>query len=172
MDCQIKRLDNGRRAPTRWLAAGGLLAIVIGPLPAAAAEVPPSELARTAERIDRLQRPLSQSESIFPTSTSLSDVSPSTTIGDLVTTPLRPADRSETLLASEPAHWISNEDQMTMLPDRDTVGRQHRPLYFEEPRLERQGDNWGYLQNAVSASCFLGRTLTLPVRILANRVRQ
>jgi hypothetical protein len=49
-------------------------------------------------------------------------------------------------------------------PHRYTVCSQHRPLYFEEVRLERCGRNCGCIQPLVSALAFGTNTLLLPYR--------
>jgi hypothetical protein len=42
----------------------------------------------------------------------------------------------------------------------------HRPLYFEDVRLERWGMTWGCLQPPVSAAKFLGNMVTLPYQMM------
>ena len=49
-------------------------------------------------------------------------------------------------------------------PDRYTIAQYHRPLYFEQPNLERCGNGYGILQNGVSGLTFVGNTLALPFR--------
>lgn len=51
-------------------------------------------------------------------------------------------------------------------PDRRQYGFCHRPLYYEQPNLERCGNSLGYLQNAVSGIQFLCHTATLPYQLV------
>lgn len=48
------------------------------------------------------------------------------------------------------------------LPSRYTIGFRHRPLYFEQPNLERCGRSFGYFQNVVSGAQFFANTVILP----------
>lgn len=47
----------------------------------------------------------------------------------------------------------------------------HRPLYFEDVRLERHGATWGCLQPPVSAGKFLGDLVTLPYHVVREACR-
>lgn len=49
-------------------------------------------------------------------------------------------------------------------PDRYTIQQYHRPLYFEQPNLERCGNGFGILQNGISAATFVGNTIAWPFR--------
>ncbi len=48
----------------------------------------------------------------------------------------------------------------------------NRPLYFEDPNLERYGYHWGVLQPAVSAAHFFGRIPAIPYMRGAANPRQ
>lgn len=53
------------------------------------------------------------------------------------------------------------------LPNRYTICFKHRPLYYEQPNLERCGNVCccGYLQNAISGMQFVANTIKLPYRL-------
>ncbi|WP_442505361.1 hypothetical protein SH528x_004147 [Novipirellula sp. SH528] len=57
-------------------------------------------------------------------------------------------------------------------PDRYTAGFSHQPLYFEQPNLERCGNHYGCLQNAVSGMEFLYNVKTLPYHLAATPAGQ
>ena len=52
-------------------------------------------------------------------------------------------------------------------PRRYTYDFQHRPLYFEQPGLERCGRSFGCATSMVSATAFLAQTALLPYQVLA-----
>ena len=52
-------------------------------------------------------------------------------------------------------------------PRRYTYDFQHRPLYFEQPGLERCGRSFGCATSVVSATAFLAQTALLPYQVLA-----
>ncbi len=54
-------------------------------------------------------------------------------------------------------------------PDRYTICQSHRPLYFEQPNLERCGSGFGLFQNAVSGATFLANTIMLPYKAGKHR---
>ena len=54
-------------------------------------------------------------------------------------------------------------------PMRYTVGSWHRPLYYQQPNLERCGNSIGCLQNALSGIQFLTNTFTLPYHMAQQR---
>ncbi len=70
--------------------------------------------------------------------------------------------RSETIL-------ISALGSSPPLPDRYTVGFMHRPLYFEQPRLERCGESCGHFQNMISGARFVADTFLLPYHLCRQR---
>jgi len=47
-------------------------------------------------------------------------------------------------------------------PDRYPIQFKHRPLYYEQPHLERCGRGCGFAQNAISAGQFCMKTFFLP----------
>ena len=53
--------------------------------------------------------------------------------------------------------------------DRYTICQTHRPLYFEQPNLERCGSGFGIFQNAVSGATFLANTIMLPYKAGKHR---
>lgn len=55
------------------------------------------------------------------------------------------------------------------LPNRYTECFRYRPLYFEQPNLERCGRSCGYFQNAISGFRFLSNTMTLPYHMAKQR---
>ncbi len=57
-------------------------------------------------------------------------------------------------------------------PDRYTAGFSHHPLYFEQRNLERCGNHYGCLQNAVSGMEFLYNVKTLPYHLAATPAGQ
>ncbi len=145
---------NRRRGRFLWKAlAVWLLAIGCSALPAAVGQAQESleSLTRSAARVEKLQRPLSQI---------------TLSAADGTESPVTPNDRAAALLNDTAAHWVGTGPRTVFLPDRYTADFQHRPLYFQERCLERCGTHYGCLQNAVSAACFLGRTAVLPVRML------
>ncbi|MFM7161178.1 MAG: hypothetical protein ACKO3P_12490 [Planctomycetaceae bacterium] len=52
-------------------------------------------------------------------------------------------------------------------PRRYTYDLTHRPLYFEQPGLERCGRSFGCGTSVVSATAFLAQTALLPYQVLA-----
>jgi len=56
--------------------------------------------------------------------------------------------------------------------DWEATGFCHRPLYFEEPNLERYGYGCTYLQPAASAAHFFGRVPALPYMMAADCPRE
>lgn len=54
-------------------------------------------------------------------------------------------------------------------PMRYTVGSWHRPLYYQQPNLERCGNSIGCLQNALSGIQFITNTFTLPYHMTQQR---
>lgn len=53
--------------------------------------------------------------------------------------------------------------------DRYSVGFCHRPLYFEQPNLERCGQAFGYCQNLISGIQFVANAWTLPYHMSQQR---
>ena len=88
----------------------------------------------------------------------------------------RPANRSAELFASESPRLVSSVNSVPQPPTRYPVPFCHRPLYFQQPDLERCGrvyrcgsSSCGYMQNAVSGLTFLVNTMVLPYRIATER---
>lgn len=54
-------------------------------------------------------------------------------------------------------------------PDRYSYPMRHRPLYYEQPNLERCGHHFCYFQNGVSAVQFIGGTFLLPYKMAKQR---
>jgi len=52
-------------------------------------------------------------------------------------------------------------------PRRSTYDFRHRPLYFEQPGLERCGRSYGCATSVVSATAFLAQSALLPYQVLA-----
>ena len=76
-----------------------------------------------------------------------------------------PEDRAKEFLQTKPPIEIGGASMGAILPDRYPVIMYHRPLYFEQPNLERCGNTCGYFQNAISSALFFSDTVTLPCRI-------
>ena len=76
-----------------------------------------------------------------------------------------PEDRAKEFLQTKPPIKIGGASMGAILPDRYPVLMYHRPLYFEQPNLERCGNTCGYFQNAISSALFFADTVTLPCRI-------
>lgn len=53
-------------------------------------------------------------------------------------------------------------------PPRNTFAFRHQPLYFEDPNLERCGDSYGCLTEAVSIAHFAGRIPLLPYMMASD----
>ncbi len=53
----------------------------------------------------------------------------------------------------------------------EAPGTCHRPLYFENPSLERHGHSLGLAQPLASAAHFVGNTAILPYRMVAEPTR-
>ena len=56
-------------------------------------------------------------------------------------------------------------------PYRNAFPFCHRPLYFEDPNLERCGASWGCLTTTKSAAVLAGQILAMPVKVLVVRPR-
>ena len=80
-----------------------------------------------------------------------------------------PENRAALSAQQDPLIVIAAFGASTPPPDRYTVGFMHRPLYYEQPQLERCGKSCGYFQNAISGFQFLANTMVLPYRIGAQR---
>ncbi len=65
--------------------------------------------------------------------------------------------------------WITALAVEAPRPDRYTIGFMHRPLYYQQPNLERCGRSFDYFQNAVSGIQFLANTIVLPYKMAKNR---
>ncbi|MCP4891652.1 MAG: hypothetical protein GY904_34310 [Planctomycetaceae bacterium] len=76
-----------------------------------------------------------------------------------------PEDRAKEFLQTKPPIEIGGASMGAILPDRYPVIMYHRPLYFEQPNLERCGNTCGYFQNAISSALFFSDTVILPCRI-------
>lgn len=109
-------------------------------------------LARNADRLDQLRKPLSQ-------------IRVDATTDD---------DQSPTNIA---AQWLDFQERRPIvaggvpvpLHPRYTVSSCHRPLYFEELNLERCGHTYGCATNLVSGFYFLTNTAMLPYRLGTDR---
>jgi hypothetical protein len=80
-----------------------------------------------------------------------------------------PEDRADQLAQEKPVVMIAGLGLSPQLPQRYTIGFCHRPLYFEQPNLERCGKSCGYFQNAVSGVQFLANTIALPYHMGQQR---
>ena len=80
-----------------------------------------------------------------------------------------PKDRAEEVMNTKPPTRIGGAATGAILPDRYPISMYHRPLYFEQPNLERCGNTCGFFQNAISAALFFADTTLLPCRISQHR---
>lgn len=113
-----------------------------------------SRVATTADFLSRLQKPIREIR-----------VTSFTADGRV------PNDRAAAILFDSdesPIHLGAAEATIPR-PTRYTVGSWHRPLYYEQPNLERCGNSIGCLQNALSGIQFLANTFTLPYHMAQQR---
>jgi hypothetical protein len=80
-----------------------------------------------------------------------------------------PENKAESFTEGEMPRFINSMGYPVPPPDRYTICQTHRPLYFEQPNLERCGNGFCVFQNAVSGATFLMNTITLPCKILKQR---
>jgi hypothetical protein len=80
-----------------------------------------------------------------------------------------PKNLAEELIPNDDVISISATDAPVIGPQRYTTGMVHRPLYFEQPNLERCGNGYGCWQNKISAATFLFNTLLLPYHMGRQR---
>ncbi|NND98329.1 MAG: hypothetical protein HKN47_13485 [Pirellulaceae bacterium] len=76
-----------------------------------------------------------------------------------------PDNRAVQVTGHQSQQWITETGVQRPAADRYSVPFCHRPLYFEQIDLERCGNHYGCLQNAVSAGYFLVNTAFLPYRL-------
>ena len=76
-----------------------------------------------------------------------------------------PRDRAAESFQNHPSLLITGSGSMGPRSLRRTVCFAHRPLYFEQRSLERQGCGHGFLQNKISALHFIASTITLPYQM-------
>ena len=73
-----------------------------------------------------------------------------------------PPDTAALYSQQEPMIEITSLGASPPLPDRYLFGFTHRPLYFEQPLLERCGRGCHFFQNAISGVQFFANTILLP----------
>ena len=76
-----------------------------------------------------------------------------------------PPNAAADLINADVSGWITASDSAIPIHERRTTPFSHRPLYFEDPDLERCGNGLGCLQNPVSALRFMGDALLLPYQM-------
>ncbi len=81
----------------------------------------------------------------------------------------KPENRKHGIVDDVPPQTVTALGFSTPIPDRYTICQFHRPLYFEQPNLERCGRGLGIFQNAVSGAMFLANTIMLPYRLGVHR---
>ena len=88
----------------------------------------------------------------------------------------RPPNRAGELLVLDAPQWITATGGRATPPSRYPVSFCHRPLYYQQPDLERCGRTFscgehrvGCMQNAVSGFTFLVNTMVLPYRLATER---
>ncbi len=123
------------------------------------AEIPPTKQPITDTRREQLTRNLAILDkpiAAIEMSRGLDGVKPP----DLASEVMPPLSFEPTLIWGAP--WPKR------LINRYPVPFCHRPLYFEEPNLERCGHHWGFFQTASSATHFLGNAFLLPYRMIVR----
>ena len=83
--------------------------------------------------------------------------------------PKAPENLSAQFIVQEPVLKIVAAGISPPLPDRYPIQFKHRPLYYEQPRLERCGRGCGPAQNAISAGQFCVNTFFLPYHMCKTR---
>ena len=73
---------------------------------------------------------------------------------------------------SYPACYATAPQLAAFGPYRNAFPFCHRPLYFEDPNLERCGRGWGCLTTVRSAGLFAGQLATLPIHMLIDCPRK
>ncbi len=77
----------------------------------------------------------------------------------------KPENRAASVMEVAAPIQIASLGYGVPIPNRYTIGQAHRPLYFEQPNVERCGNGFGVFQNAVSGFTFLANTMALPYRM-------
>ncbi len=80
-----------------------------------------------------------------------------------------PDNKAATYSQQKPLIMIAALGAEPLPPNRYTVCFMHRPLYYEQPNLERCGSGYGYCQNTISGIQFLVNTMKLPYQLGAER---
>ncbi|MGI9471064.1 MAG: hypothetical protein ACR2NZ_06010 [Rubripirellula sp.] len=80
-----------------------------------------------------------------------------------------PENRAASYSVEEPLLEITATGLTPPLPDRYTICFTHRPLYYEQPLLERCGRGFRCAQNAISGAQFCVNTVFLPYHMCDQR---
>jgi hypothetical protein len=80
-----------------------------------------------------------------------------------------PENRAAAYSQQKPLIMIAALGAEPFPPNRYTICFMHRPLYYEQPNLERCGSGYGYFQNTISGIQFLANTMKLPYHLGAER---
>ncbi|MAI73604.1 MAG: hypothetical protein CMM01_22260 [Rhodopirellula sp.] len=80
-----------------------------------------------------------------------------------------PEDLAARFMLKEPVLKIVAAGISPPQPDRYPIAFKHRPLYYEQPNIERCGRGCGIAQNAISAGQFCMKTFTLPYHMCKTR---
>ena len=80
-----------------------------------------------------------------------------------------PENRAAAYTVDGPLLAITAAGLSPPLPDRYTICFMHRPLFFEQPLLERCGRSFGCAQNVVSGAQFCVNTVFLPYHMCDQR---
>ena len=83
--------------------------------------------------------------------------------------PSAPRNLANQFMQKEPVLTIVAAGISPPLPDRYPIQFKHRPLYYEQPRLERCGRGCGPAQNAISVGQFCVNTFFLPYHMCKTR---
>lgn len=80
-----------------------------------------------------------------------------------------PKDLAARFMVKEPVLKIVAAGISPPQPDRYPIELRHRPLYYEQPHLERCGRSCGFAQNAISAGQFCMKTFFLPYHMCKTK---
>ncbi|MDA8745490.1 hypothetical protein N9N28_12730 [Rubripirellula amarantea] len=127
----------------------------------------PNRHTGSVDALRRLQRPLHE---IAVTTTLDAETDGKRKFGSNSTSSVdTPASVAASLMNHSEPEWVMSTGSTFPIYSRQTIRFCHRPLYFEDPNLERCGKGWGCLQNPVSAVRFLGDALLLPYQMVRQR---
>lgn len=80
-----------------------------------------------------------------------------------------PESRAALVIGNQTERLVTATGISPSLPSRRVACYSHRPLYFEEIDVERCGNGWGPITNAMSLGIFFSNTVALPYRMATQR---